>query len=245
MAFLLVNEGALCKFAGFEKPCAVTLGLATPLIRSVRRPEEERVRDFVGFHSWGPTYPPERFRSGIDGVAASEGLALVSQKREGAEREYGREGLPTVSFYHDAQRENSQVWGIVTADGFMALGQETVARIFTGVASTLQPTLARSFDELAHGVIKMSELGGDLEFVDWFQYLSPAIVARWGVDALRDAPFASVDILTSGACYLWLRGSPIDVLTGRRAAADALGITLRQLTAKNPKTGEPVIIPWS
>jgi hypothetical protein len=181
----------------------------------------------------------------MDGVARSEGLGLAEEGRGGAEREYSRPDAPKISFHVDWQKDNCQTWGVVPADAFVALGQDTVGRLFAGIARALEPTLARSFNELAHGVIKPSELGGALEFLDWFQYLSPAIAERVGLDSLRSLPQASVEVLSSGACFLWLPGSPIDVLSGRKAVAATLGITLRPLVALNPKTGQPMTIPWS
>jgi hypothetical protein len=45
------------------------------------------------------------------------------------------------------------------------LGVDFVAEVDTAIRG-MSSSVTRSVDELAHGVIKMSELGGDLEFVD-------------------------------------------------------------------------------
>jgi hypothetical protein len=107
----------------------------------------------------------------------------------------------------------------------------------------MDPFLARSFDEYAHGIIKEQELDGTLEFVDWFQYLSPNLAQRWDAEVLHGA-FGAASQLSSGAWCLWLGGSPMDELVGRRHAAEALGVTLRPAIGRNPKTGEPIVIPW-
>jgi hypothetical protein len=203
------------------------------------------VRDFVGLHSWASPHPLDVWCEEMDAAARSVQLVLVAEDRGGAERKYCRAGLPSISLYLDRQEDNCQTWGVVSHDAFMALGQDSVGRLFVRIVNALLPTLARSFNELAHGVIKTSELGGALEFIDWFQYLSPSVAACLGKDVLSRVPQASVEVLPSGGCFLWLPGSPIDVLSGRRGVAEALGITLRPLVARNPKTGEPITIPWS
>jgi hypothetical protein len=181
----------------------------------------------------------------MDALADLEELSLASVGKGGAERKYGRPGLPAVSFYLDQEQATCQAWGVVAAETFTALGQAAIARLFLGVVNAFPPILARSFNELAHGVINKSELEGALDFIDWFQYFSPRVVAKLGSEALSKVPEASVEFLASGACVLWLPGSPIDILRGRRAVAESLRIRLRPLVAKNPKTGYPLTIPWS
>jgi len=200
----------------------------------------------VGLHMWGPRVAPEDFARRTDAISAAEHLRLVAEGRVSAEREYAlRPEGPTISFFHDSQESWSQVWVFVSEEAFQTLGQDLVGRVFVALSEALRPSLARSYDEGGHGIIKEPELSGSLEFIDWFQYLSPTLVSRWGLEVLRQGPFATVEALPSGACCLWLQGSPIDGLVGRRAAAEALGITLRPLIGRNPRTGEPIVIPWN
>jgi hypothetical protein len=203
------------------------------------------VRDFVALHCWGPPYPYEAWCQGMDSLACSEGLVLLDADDARTTRRYGRAGTQAVALHVDRHEDRCESWTVVTDDAFALLGQDVVARMFLAIATRFPATLARSFNELSHGIIKAQELDGTLEFIDWFQYLSPVIVAKIGSQALAGVQHARVDFLPTGACVLWLPGSPIDLLSGRRAVAECLGINLRPLIAKNPKTGDPLTIPWS
>lgn len=199
-----------------------------------------------GGAGWGIPMSSEDFARRTDAIAAAEHLRLVAEGRAGAERKDAlRPDQPTISFFHDSRESSYQVWVFVSAEAFQTLGQDLIGRVFVALSEALRPSLARSFNELGHGIIEEPELSGSLEFIDWFQYLSSTLVSRWGLEVLRQGPFATVDVLPSGACCLWLQGSPIEVLVGRRAAAEALGITLRPLMGRNPRTGEPIVIPWN
>jgi hypothetical protein len=128
---------------------------------------------------------------------------------------------------------------------FQALGPQAVAAIFTSLAARLGSLLARSAVGSLFGAISQAELEGPLEFVDWFQYYSPSVVARLPQSGLAVPPFTAVRWGRDGSCSCILGASPFEWLHGRVAVAVALGIALRPLTARNPKTGEPIVIPWS
>jgi len=199
--------------------------------------------DFVGFHAWDPRIAADEFPAVADALASREGLELLRAKHGGAEREYGAEGA-RVAFFHDAEKTPPQIWAYIDRDSFRRLGQPVVARVFKGMSEATRPVLARSFSPQFHGVIESREASAGLQFIDWFQYFPPAMVARIGLEALERVPIAQREMLPDGACVLWLPGSPLDGLEGRTAAAEALGVTLRPLIGRNPESGEPFVMPW-
>jgi hypothetical protein len=199
--------------------------------------------DFVALQTWGPRLSVDAFRSGVEAALGRQGLRLLDEEST-KQLKYGLDEHRSFSVSLHDQGSSSQIWVFVPAGVFQAMGQGLIGGVFAGVSEAAMPWLGRSFDEFGHGVLTETELGGRLEFVDWFQYLSLDLVQGWGMDTLR-AAFARVNLLPSGACCLWLEGSPMEQLTGRSHAAQTLGVTLRPAIARNPKTGKPVVVPWT
>lgn len=104
--------------------------------------------------------------------------------------------------------------------------------------------LARSMSAENFGLtlIAEDELDGALTALHWFQYLSPALAARWGVAHLERGPFAQTLTEGDGSVALVLPGGPFAV-TGQRDAAAYLEFTLRPIVGRNPATGERIVIP--
>jgi hypothetical protein len=90
---------------------------------------------------------------------------------------------------------------------------------------------------------KSSELAGDIDGLDWFQYFSPRLARAWSMEYLRRGPFFRVEGFEDGAVSIFLAANPF-VRYSRRTAADYLGIRLRPVLGRNPVTGAQFVIPW-
>ena len=120
-----------------------------------------------------------------------------------------------------------------------------LVELFSAVCMQISAFLGRTFS-ITHnfGTVKRSEITGGLEFLDWYQYLSPSAVNHWGIEYLRNGPFYKLDEYSNGACGIWLAETP-DMALKRTLAAEYLSIKLPKLMGKNPRTGEPMEIAWS
>ena len=125
-----------------------------------------------------------------------------------------------------------------------AMGTELPQHLFDLCRAT-GARLARSISAENFGLtlIAEEELEGALTALHWFQYLPPAVAARWGVAHLERGPFAQTLTDGDGSVALVLPGGPFAV-TGQRDAAAHLGFTLRPIVGRNPATGERIVIPY-
>jgi len=200
-----------------------------------------------GFHLVAPQSctAEEAFRK-VDAVAHDLGLS----SREGAEH-----GCPK-RFYHrnDEYPELSVAFNFkpnwcemvmfpLEQKEVFAYTPDTLVKIWSGICIHLGAVLGRTFLDIGFGAVQPVEIKGELQFLDWYQFLSKSIVSRWGTAYLRSGPFYKVEEYSNGACGIWLAHSPLDRLR-RAKAAEYLGVDLPPLYGKNPKTGERIIIPW-
>jgi hypothetical protein len=126
-------------------------------------------------------------------------------------------------------------------------GSERFGRFCLALCRVCNVTLGRSGPEYCIGDVTAEESQGvtPVEFIDWLQFWSADIVARWGIDTLKRGPFHRVEELANGAVALWLAADPFDETMSRARTAAYLGITLRRhLVGDHPITGERVHIPW-
>jgi hypothetical protein len=142
--------------------------------------------------------------------------------------------------------ENGLEWTIqrISRPHLESYGVERFARFFLAACAATEVELGRSDSAFCVGDPHTNELDGPLEFVDWIQYWSAPIVARWGLEKLRSGPFHRIDAFPDGAAAVWLAPDPFSETMSRAAAAEFLGITLRPLVGDHPDTGERVHIPW-
>jgi hypothetical protein len=145
-----------------------------------------------------------------------------------------------------ARDEHGLEWTIyqISRPRLESYGAERFARFFVAACAATDVELGRSSAAYCIGYPTPSELDGPLEFVDWIQYWSAPIVARWGLEKLREGPFHRIDPFPDGAAAVWLAPDPFSPAMSRAAAAEFLGITLRPLVGDHPDTGERVHIPW-
>jgi hypothetical protein len=183
-----------------------------------------------------------------------------AQSLRDAQREFGFEPRPGKSpeafpytwqgqFELDAgadRDEHGLQWMIhqISRPRLESYGAERFARFFVAACAATDVELGRSSAAFCLGWPELSELDGPLEFVDWIQYWSAPIVARWGLEKLRSGPFHHIDAFPDGAAAVWLAPDPFSPAMSRAAAAEFLGITLRPLVGDHPDTGERVHIPW-
>lgn len=126
---------------------------------------------------------------------------------------------------------------------FAEVGGEKLGAFIEELCVRLDAVLGRSFAEDGHGAPKMNETDGTLEYVDWLQYFGPQLVAQWGVERLRHAPFERVRVLANGAGSLWLGPDPYEQqgrLRLRRPIAEFLGIHLKPY---RDAKGDPALTP--
>ena len=116
--------------------------------------------------------------------------------------------------------------------------------MFTRICAALDADIGRSDLGLGFGFVQESEVVGALEFVDWYQYFGPRVVERLGRERLLGSPAFQITEIECGAIVMLLAPDPWSENLSRRKVADYLGIVLPPLRARNPKTGEPIVIPW-
>jgi len=125
----------------------------------------------------------------------------------------------------------------------LAYGSDLLVKFWVSISVAMDAVLGRTLTEGGYGCIQAAELAGPLQFIDWYQYFSPSMVERWGISRLREGPFYRVEEYPNSACGIWLARSPLERL-GRAKAAEYLGVNLPKLQGKNPRTSEPIEIPW-
>jgi hypothetical protein len=157
-----------------------------------------------------------------------------------------RESDPGLDLFVDVKSDHSELYVFpVDDEQLLAYTPRAIVDFLSGLCIALDVVLGRMFS-LVHGfgTVKEPELVGKLEFLDWYQYLSPRIVSRYGIEYLRGGPFYKIEEYPSGGCCILLADSPEQRL-GRIKAAEYLGIKLPKLVGKNPITGQPLEIAWS
>lgn len=190
------------------------------------------MKEYFGFHAFFPAnVPREDALRHADSAAA--GVVLGCVGFEGGLRPritYGRPGLSPLPVRFDFGERWNQ-WGMypVAREVFEEHGAVAVGSFLRGLCERVGVVLGRSLKEDHHAVAHEREIEGPLEYIEWFQYLGPAHVARWGAEYLQRGPFHRVEVLPSGACALWLRESPYDPTEreSTRRGAEYLGIKLR------------------
>ena len=122
-------------------------------------------------------------------------------------------------------------------------GPERLSTLFLDVCEALEMRLARTDPGNGHGLVQEAELGGELRFVDWFQFFGPSVVSRWGAAFLRKGPFAAVRFQPSGSVCILLTADPRTGGWSRQKAADYLRIPLKPIRVKLG-SGRSVDLPW-
>lgn len=123
-------------------------------------------------------------------------------------------------------------------------GNEPLGQLLLEVCAEGDADLGRSFDESGTGSLEERETRLGPDSLDWIQYWGPAIVDRWGMEALRRGPFYRVHVYDNGGAGIWMGREPDQGMLSRRDAAAYLGLKLRPIYGRNPRTGKPVEIAW-
>lgn len=202
----------------------------------------------VSIHAMLPAGLPDAYvASAFDAAAAAIGLSFVDEQRSksGVDRRYADSGVEPVRFSYTLTPPCQALVSL----GYYPSGREQyapprIADAFTHICAALDADLARSDLGGGYGYIQERELEGPLEFIDWYQYLGPRIVKRIGKERLLQSPAFRITELDRGAILMMLAAGPWDEDWSRLAVANHLGITLRPVTARNPKTGEPIVLNW-
>lgn len=157
-----------------------------------------------------------------------------------------RESDPGLELSFDTKSDHSELYVFPVDNArFLAYTPRAIVEFLSGLCIALDVGLGRMFSMVdGFGTVKETELVGKLEFLGWYQYPSPAIVSRYGIEYLREGPFYKIEEYPNGACCILLADSPQQKL-GRVKAAEYLGIKLPKLLGKNPITGQPMEIAWS
>jgi hypothetical protein len=116
----------------------------------------------------------------------------------------------------------------VTARHCQHRDPDTFATLTTAIAQSCDAILVRSFHpSVSEALVQGDELGGDVKHLDWYQYWGPTIVARWGLERLRQGPFYRVESQPTGACVIWMGPHPFRERISVKAAVEYLGIQSR------------------
>lgn len=108
------------------------------------------------------------------------------------------------------------------------IGEVTTRAILHTLSGGLNVVVGRSYDESMQGVVSPSELAGEIEWIDWFQFYGEPVAVRWGVGYLEEGPFERVERWGHAACGLTLVEGQYSLPLQRiRLAAMYLGIRLR------------------
>ena len=202
----------------------------------------------VALHGMFPAGPTDTdVAAAFDAAAAAIGLSFVNEQRSasGVDRRYADSGVEPVGFSYTLTPPCQALVSL----GYYPSGREQyapprIAEAFTSICTALDADLGRSDLGGGYGYIQERELEGPLEFIDWYQYLGPRIVERIGRERLLASPAFKITELDRDAILMMLAAGPWDEDWSRLAVANHLGITLRPATARNPKTGEPIVINW-
>jgi hypothetical protein len=181
----------------------------------------------------------------LNEVAAAIQFFPIGSRPDVSKTTYRRKpGEPDLSILVDPNPDRVEHYiHPITEEHLRVYGPELLVRLFSNLCIRLDADLARTFPDTGYFIVTPPELNGQLAFIDWYQYLSPKLVSRWGLEYLRRGPFHRVEIYPNGGCGIWLAASPEPPL-GRTKAAEYLGITLPKLYGRNPQTRENIEIPW-
>ncbi len=86
----------------------------------------------------------------------------------------------------DMERSQCVLGGLMQPD-CERLGHRALVELLVRASESLQVLVGRTFGDSLIGALKTIELTGDIECLDWFQFLGPAVVARWGREAQTSA----------------------------------------------------------
>jgi hypothetical protein len=190
--------------------------------------------------------PAEEVFKCMDEVAGRLGLSPRETGKYGfQQRSYRRSDQdPELCFWFDFRPGHYHAAMSPLAEKeVLGYGLDFLVRFWSNLCLHLDAGLGRTYREGLYGAVDPSEIAGPLRFVDWYQFFSARIVARWGLDRLRQGPFYRLEEYPGGACGIWLSKSPFESIP-RSKAAKYLGIVLPKLYGKNPQTGEPMEISW-
>jgi hypothetical protein len=188
----------------------------------------------IGFNAW--------FGQGVpDTDAAAKVRDAISGL--GFERQTGPSPVPQVTRFRVAGAagyvsvaiESGPPWASVALHPIkkefrQSFGDERLRVVLRQLCEKLNATLGRTYGESLHGVVNRHEVESGPEWLDWFQYWSPAIISRWGIDRIKTGPFHLVELAPNGACAITLYKGPEDPeqMALRAKAAEYLGIPLRR-----------------
>src|SRR5262245_13765366 len=201
----------------------------------------------LAFHAHFPAGPTDAdVAAAHDAAAATVGMVLrgVERSLSGTTRSYGEPGAAALGFSYTLEPPCQLAMFSLHPDAVQSYAPVRVASMFTRVCEALDADIARSDFGSGYGLVQESELTGAVEFVDWYQYFGPRVVERIGLERLLDAPAFQVSETDRGGIVMLLASDPFSGHVSRTPIADHLGIKLRPLQARNPQTGEPIVIPW-
>jgi len=205
------------------------------------------MQQLLGFHAVCTETDRSKLAEAMNAAAAASGMTLVAtQDQKPVSRTYGGGERPPIDVYMDLSGSDARVLvGPLERSVVEAWGAETLAAYLTRLSRGLGVRLGRSFrgGGGGHGIVQPQELGGALEFVDWFQYFSAGIVARWGASYVAAGPFWKTERFEDGSMVVLLGRDPFEGLGSRKAAAEYLGIELRPLLGKDFH-GNPIELEW-
>ncbi len=109
----------------------------------------------------------------------------------------------------DMERSQCLLGGLMQSD-CERLGNRALVELLVRASESLQVLVGRTFGDGLIGALKTIELTGDIECLDWFQLLGPAVVARWGREALVNGPFYEVRDCEAGAMCILMGPGPFE-----------------------------------
>jgi len=196
--------------------------------------------ELVGFHAWF-TAGTLQLDAAFDAAAQQVGMALLSADKDPWSRVYG--GGAAVDCHVDLSSPRAQLLvGPLERKTIEFWGGDIIASFLTTLCRGIGVTLGRTYRD-GPGLVQPEELSGQVDFIDWFQYLSAPIAAKWDLAHLKAGPFSRVDVFGDGAVALVLGSDPFEGIMSRRRAADYLGIELAPRLVKGP-TGETISLDW-
>lgn len=181
-----------------------------------------------------------------DEAAAAVGMVLLGIEADAQRtaRRYGEPGGIALTFSYTLRPPcQLAMFGPYSPD-LRPYEPLRIADMFTRVCTVLHADIGRSDLGSGVGFVRESEVNGDLEFIDWYQYLGPRTVDRLGRERLLGAPAFQITEHKCGGVVMLLAPDPWSENFSRTRVADHLGIALRPLHARNPATGEPIVIQW-
>jgi hypothetical protein len=181
----------------------------------------------------------------LDEVAGPLQFFPVSSRSDLTKTIYRRkQGEPDLSILMEPKPDHVESYvHPITEEHLRVYGPELLVTLFSNLCIRLDANVARTFPDTGYFIVTPSELDAQLAFVDWYQYLSPKVILRWGLEYLGKGPFHKVETYPNGGCGIWLAASP-EARLGRTNAAKYLGITLPKLYGRNPQTRANIEIAW-